>query len=263
MDKVLKVSYATDILIYSIDSRINDNCRGLPKKYFSILLVRREHEPFIGKWCLPGGYVKDNETSFEAAKRVLKKETNISNTYVEQLGIFDSVDRDPRGRTISSVYMALVDKNRIKDELSENSKWFDIALEENNGKIEILLEDEEKIEIIIEKEKVNKEANQYIYKLISQKNIAFDHGLIINKGIVELRRKAEQTDIIFNLMPKEFTVGELKQVYEIILGKKLINSAFRRVIAPKIEMVEEKIKTGGHRPSSLFRYIGDSEEDIW
>lgn len=256
----MKVSYTTDILIYSIDSRMNDNCRGLPKKYFSILLVKRDKEPFKDEWCLPGGYVKENETSFEAAKRVLKKETNISNTYVEQLGIYDGVNRDPRGRTISTVYMALVDKSKIKDKLSSDARWFDITIEENSEITKIFLENEDKIEISIKKEKINKEANQYIYKLMSQKKIAFDHGLIINDGIVNLRQKARHTDIIFNLMPNEFTVGELKQVYEIILGKKLINSAFRRVIAPKIEMAQEKVKTGGHRPSNLFRYVGSKED---
>ena len=55
-------------------------------------------------------------------------------------------------------------------------------------------------------------------------------------------------------MPKKFTIGELKQVYEIILGKKLINSAFRRVIAKKIVNVDGQVKTGGHRPSNLFTY---------
>ncbi len=256
MDNRFEMSYATDILIYSIDSRENDNCRGLPKKYFSILLIKKDKDPFKGQWCLPGGFVKKEETSYEAAIRVLKKETNLSNIYVEQLGVFDSIMRDPRGRIISTAYMALVDKSLIKEELSFDAKWFDISVTEEKGIIKIELLNEDKIDISIDKKLVNKAAEQYIYSLISSNNIAADHGLIINNGIVELRKKAEHTDIIFNLMPKEFTIGELKQVYEIILGKKLINSAFRRVIAPKIEMVEEKIKTGGHRPSNLFRYIG-------
>lgn len=258
MDNRFEMVYATDILIYSIDSRANDDCRGLPKKYFSILLVKREKDPFKNEWCLPGGFVKIDETSYEAAKRVLKKETNLTNTYIEQLSVFDDVLRDPRGRTISTAYMALVDKSLIKEELSENAKWFDISIEEQNNEINIVLENEDRIDISILKQETNKEANQYIYSLKNSNNIAFDHGLIINRGIIELREKAKHTDIIFNLMPEKFTIGELKQVYEIILGKKLINSAFRRVIAPKVESVEEQIKTGGHRPSQKFRYKGDN-----
>lgn len=255
MNNRFEMNYATDILIYAIDSRENDNCRGLPNKYFSILLIKKDKDPFKEQWCLPGGFVKKDETSYEAAVRVLKKETNLSNIYVEQLGVFDGVNRDPRGRIISTAYMALVDKSLIKDELSADAKWFDISVVEKEEVIEIELLNEDKIDINIKKTLVNKTAEQYIYSLISSNNMGADHGLIINNGIVELRKKAEHTDILFNLMPEYFTIGELKQVYEIILGKKLINSAFRRVIAPKIEMVEEKVRTGGHRPSNLFRYI--------
>lgn len=260
MDNSSKCNYATDILIYAIDSRTNDNCRGLPQKYFSILLIKRDKEPFKNSWCLPGGFVRQDETSFEAAMRVLKKETNLTNIYVEQLGIFDEVKRDPRGRVVSTAYVALIDKNSIKDKLSDNARWFDIDFNEKDKVINLNLENEDKIKVQVFKKLINKEANQYLYSLKNSENIMSDHGLIITRGIIELRKKAETTDIVFNLMPKEFTVGELKQVYEIILGKKLINSAFRRVIGPKIQMIEEQVKTGGHRPSNLFKYIGKEKE---
>ena len=256
MAMLTNIKYSTDILIYSIDSRENKNCRELPKKYFSILLIKRDKEPFKDQWCLPGGFVNNDETSFEAALRILKKETNLTNTYVEQLGVFDAINRDPRERIISTAYIALVDKNQIKEELSPNTKWFDIEIEEQTQKINITLSNQEIINIAITKELVNQKANQYIYKL-TESNMAFDHGLIVTKGILDLRKKAETTDIIFNLMPEKFTIGELKQVYEIILGKKLINSAFRRVIAKKVEEVDEQIKTGGHRPSQKFIYKGE------
>lgn len=249
-----KVDYATDILIYSIDSRKNENSRGLPKKYFSILLVKRTKEPFKDMWCLPGGYVLEDETSYEAAKRILKKETNISACYMEQLSVFDDVKRDPRCRTISTTYISLIDKTKLKEDLNEYAKWFDIYIDEDDDLIKIHLENEDVIDINILRTYINKQAEQYEYILKYSNNIAFDHGLIINKGILELRNKANTTDIIFNLMPKLFTIGELKQVYEIILGKSLVNSAFRRVIAPKIKKSKEIIKTGGHRPSNLYEY---------
>ena len=250
------VKYATDILIYSIDSRKNSNTRELPKKYFSILLIKRDKEPFKDKWCLPGGYINEDETSFEAAKRVLQKETNLTNTYIEELKVFDNPKRDPRERTISTSYMALIDKNLITDELSLNTKWFDIEIEENDSEINIKLENEEVITVSIRKNLINKKAKQYNYELINS-NMSFDHGLMIALGIIKLRQQAETTDIIFNLMPEKFTIGELKQVYEIILGKRLINSAFRRVIAKKVIEVDEVIQTGGHRPSQKFMYKED------
>ena len=256
MDMQTSVNYATDILIYTIDSRKNNNTRELPKKHFSILLVKRDKEPFKDMWCLPGGYVQENENSFDGALRVLKKETNITDTYVEQLEIFDDVKRDPRNRTISTAYLSLIDKSKIKDELSTNTKWFDIEINENDNEINIKLLNEEELFIKVKKILINKKANQYKYELLDS-SLAFDHGLIITKGIIKLRNQAETSDIIFNLMPEKFTIGELKQVYEIILGRELINSAFRRAIAKKVEEVDEVVQTGGHRPSQKYIYKGD------
>ena len=69
-----------------------------------------------------------------------------------------------------------------------------------------------------------------------------------------LKNKIEYTDIVFNMMPELFTLGELQQVYEIILNKKLLDPAFRRIIANKVEKTT-MMKTGeGHRPSYLFKY---------
>ena len=69
-----------------------------------------------------------------------------------------------------------------------------------------------------------------------------------------LKNKIEYTDIVFNMMPELFTLGELQKVYEVILGKKLLDPAFRRIIADKV-IKTDKVKTGGgHRPSALFTY---------
>ena len=250
----MNIMYATDVLIFAIDDEKNDNCRELSKKSLSILLVKRNKEPFKNKGCLAGVLIFDEETSFIGAKRILKKETNLENFYLEQLRTFDRIDRDPRGRVVTTAYMALVDKKIISDKLLEDAKWFNIEILEKDNNIEIILvSDHELIKINISKNVVDKKSNQYDYKIISS-DLAFDHGLIINEGINELRNKANNTDIIFNMMPDKFTIGELKQVYEIILNKKLINSAFRRVIAPKIEPTNEIIKNGGHRPPQYFRY---------
>jgi len=250
----MEIKFATDLLIFAIDEISNDNCRELSKKKLSILLVKRNHEPFKDKWCLPGGFILDNETSLIGAQRILKKETNLENFYMEQLMTFDSVDRDPRGRVVSVSYISLIDKKMIKNSLLPNARWFSLEMHEEENNIKLVLNDEnELIEVNLLKTIINEKSNQYEYKLISS-DLAFDHGLIINIGITELMKKANTSDIIFNMMPDKFTIGELKQVYEIILNKKLINSAFRRVISPKIEPTNEIIKNGGHRPSQYFRY---------
>ena len=84
--------------------------------------------------------------------------------------------------------------------------------------------------------------------------IAFDHDVVIASGIEKIKEKVNSSDIVFNMMPEYFTLGELQQVYEVLLGKKLIDAPFRRIIASKVEKTE-KMKTGeGHRPSYLFKY---------
>ena len=251
----MKIDYTSDLLIFGIDSRESGNVRSLPKKYFSILLVKRNKEPFINKWCLPGGYVGHEETSKEAAIRILEKETSLKGVYMQQVGVYDSINRDPRGRTISSSYMALIDRTVLKQKLSTDAAWFDIEVIEKKDVISIrLINEEEIISYDVKKITIDKKTSEYDYEVINGSGLAFDHGEIIVKGIMDLRNKVNNTDIVFNLMSEEFTIGELKQVYSLLLGKELVNSAFRRVIAPKIIETGKMVSTGGHRPSMLCKY---------
>ena len=250
----MNFGYTNDLVIFGVDSRRDDNLRSLPQKYLSILLVKRNKEPDKGRWCLPGGFVESEETSKDSTKRILKKETGLSNVYLQQIGVYDGVDRDPRGRIISTTYMALIDRTLIKSELNEDAAWFDIDIEEKNKKIDVVLKNEQEvIKLSVKKETVDELTDVYDYKLIDR-SLSFDHDIILVSALMELRNKVNHTDIVFHLMPNLFTIGELKQVYELLLGKKLINSAFRRKIAEKVEFTEEAIKTGGHRPSLLCRY---------
>ena len=249
------VMYTTDLLVFGIDSRESDNCRSLPKKYFSILLVKRSKEPYKEKWCLPGGYVSNDETSKEAVVRVLKKETGLENVYMQQIGVHDEVNRDPRGRTVSTSYMALVDRTAIKQELMEEACWFDISIEETNDIIMVnLTNGNERINYKVKKIEIDTKTDDMNYEIVMKSDLAFDHDKIIIQGIMNLRHKVNSTDIVFNLMPELFTIGQLKQVYELLLGRELVNSAFRRVMADKIEETGETIRTGGHRPSMICRY---------
>ena len=251
----IKVRFATDVLIFSVSTGKSESCRKLPEKHFSILLVKRNKEPFKNKWCLPGGFVYENETSSQASDRVLIKETNLHNIYKEQLYTFDDVNRDPRDRIISTSYMALVDKTKIEDTISEEAKWFNINIDQKFRKIKIKLESEENV-IEFEANKIQEEktTRETKYETIYNGDLAFDHSGIVVMGILKLRQKAENTDIIFNIMPEYFTLGELQQVYEIILDRKFLEAAFRRTIENKVEKTEKVVKTGGHRPSVLFRY---------
>ena len=249
------LSLTTDILIFSVSNGVQENYRKLNKKYFSVLLVKRDTYPFKDKWCLPGGFIGINEDLEDAAKRILKQETNIDDIYLEQLYTYGEPNRDPRMRIISTSYMALIDKNRLINKISSNASWFNVLVLEDKKHINITLDNgEETIKFIIKKTLKEKTTDRYKYEIEQNDSLAFDHALVIATGISRLKNKLEYTDIVFNMMPKYFTLGELQQVYEVILGKKILDPAFRRIIANKVEKTNKMKLGGGHRPSVLFKY---------
>ena len=224
-DKFEKLSMTADVLIFSVSDGGKEDYRKLNQKMFSMLLVKRENYPFKDKWCLPGGFVGIKESLDDAATRILQSETNLENIYMEQLYTFGSVERDPRMRVVSTAYMALVDKNKVEGKLSDNAAWF-------NVEDDSLYNEKESIAI---------------------GELTFDHGEVVQIGRERLKNKIEYTDIVFNMMPEYFTLGELQQVYEIILGKKLLDPAFRRIIAHKVEKTEMWRRGGGHRPAVMYK----------
>ena len=255
-DEFEKLSMTADILIFSVSSEESTNYRKTDKKKMSILLVKRDNYPFKDKWCLPGGFINIDENLDDAPIRILKKETNLDNIYLEQLYTFGNIDRDPRMRIVSTSYIALVDKNRLSNNLNENASWFDITFyEEKNNVVDITLTNgSEIINFSIKKILKEKTTDRYSFNITKNNLLAFDHAKVILSGLERLKNKIEYTDIVFNMMPELFTLSELQQVYEVILGKKLLDPAFRRIIANKVEKTEKMKTGGGHRPSYLFRY---------
>lgn len=252
------ISVTTDILLLSISDELQANYRKSTKKYMSVLLVKRDDYPFKGKWCLPGGFLKVNEDLESCPKRILAAETNLRDIYLEQLYTYGAVNRDPRMRVISTSYMALIDKNRLNTKLMENASWFNVSVKDENGIVTIILDNgKDVLKTRIKKTLKDKTTDRYKFEIVENNDLAFDHALVILSGIERLKNKIMYTDIVFNMMPKEFTLGELQQVYEVILNKKLLDPAFRRIIANKVEATDD-YKTGeGHRPSRLFRYKKD------
>ncbi len=223
-------SVTADVLIFSVSSHDGADWRRTDKKTFSVLLVKRDDFPSIGKWNLPGGFIGIDETSQNAAARILRNETGVADdVYLEQLYTFDTIDRDPRTRVISISYMALVDKEKLHYAERRVAQWFDI---EFVGDKLILRADD---------------------MTLNESDLAFDHGDIIKMGISRMRNKIEYTDIVFDMMPAEFTLGELQQVYEVILNRKFIPTAFRRMITPRVAPVGKMRGGAGHRPSALYR----------
>lgn len=253
--KFERLSVTADILILSVSSEESDNYRKTDKKRMSVLLVKRRDYPFKDMWCLPGGFVGYNEDLEDAPKRILKSETNLKEIYLEQLYTFGDVNRDPRMRIISTSYMALVDKNKLDTNLSEDASWFDITWMEENNIVDIIFDNGiTNFSVKIKKQLREKTTDRYQFVVTKNNDIAFDHPRVILAGLERLRNKISYTDIVFNMMPEYFTLGELQQVYEVILNKKLLDPAFRRIIEPKVEKTDKMRTGGGHRPSVLFRY---------
>ncbi len=188
-----------------------------------VLMIERDEDPFKGKLALPGVFVREDETLDGAAIRGIREETGLEGIYFEQLYTFGDIDRDPRKRIISVSYMALVPVEQLVFKAGErvSGAW---------------LVDVEEI-------------------LNSRDEIAFDHKQIIQVARERLANKVEYTDIAFHLVGEEFTLPELQNVYEILLGKPVYKANFRKKMASMIEETEYMTTGAAHRPSRLYRRV--------
>ncbi|MBE1445208.1 NUDIX hydrolase [Paenibacillus sp. OAS669] len=265
-------SVTVDMLIFTVMDKDQINYRKLPEKSLQLLLIKRGEHPYIGQWALPGGFVSVHESIEEAAQRELRSETNINNIYMEQLFTWGDTDRDPRTRVISCSYMALVDRSALvvkAGDDADDAGWFEVTYQmfqekrtlwedgyehERLMKITLSHEDDLLSATVKITEITRGRTRKIVREIVDTEGIAFDHAKIIEYAIERLRNKIEYTDIAFNLMPPRFTLSELQQVYEVVLGKELLAAAFRRKIAPMVIETNESTKDAGHRPSKLYRY---------
>ncbi len=253
-----RLSLSIDTVIFSINVDPQTiNYRKLDDQKLAILLVKRSDHPFLGRWALPGGFVGMQETLDEAARRILQNKTGLDDLYMEQLYTYGAPNRDPRMRIISCSYLSLIDSSKYQlhvSELVEDSAWFEVELIEEKGCLRIS-NGETTFLVKIEQKSVRK-GKQIItsWQVAAESKLAFDHDAIILDGLLRLRGKIQSTDIVFNLMPELFSITQLQQIYEIILGQKLLAPAFRRKIAHTIVETGQYSQDKGHRPSQLFTY---------
>ena len=191
-----------------------------------VLLVKRKHPPFEGRWAIPGGYVEADESLEDAAARELFEETHVQGMHIEQLYTFGEPRRDPRGRVITVAYFALVPRPpdiEAGDDAAE-AQW------------------------------------KSVYHLPV---MAFDHNQILNYALKRLRYKLEYTAVGFQLLPPEFTLSDLQQAYEIVLGETLDKRNFRRRIL-QAGVIEENGAYRSHegRPAKLYRYREDAVAEV-
>lgn len=182
----------------------------------SVLLVERGGHPFQGQWALPGGFVEPNETPDESIERELQEETAITlATYAEQLKTYAGPNRDPRGYIVSVAYVALAP--------------------------------------IIESPVAGDDARKAVFIPVEEAlkmDLAFDHNIILQDGLERVRAKIEYAPLAPLFLEEDsFTLGELRTVYEIIWGKRLTPSNFRR----KVLSVENLLEATGEVLQSRIR----------
>jgi 8-oxo-dGTP diphosphatase len=191
----------------------------------NVLLVRRRYEPYESYWALPGGLMGPDETLEEAAERELREETNVTDTYMEQLATFSELDRDPRGRVISCCYLALVDGGRVR--LRPGSD----AREAAWRPLEPLLRETEAGTVL-----------------------AFDHDLILAYARQRLAYKLEYQNVAWSLLPETFTLSELRRVYEAGIGRAFEPNNFRRIALGWGVLAESGERPTGGRPAAIYRF---------
>ncbi len=195
---------------------------GVNNRYLKVLLIKRKDAPFANHWALPGGFVQMGEDLNTAAERELLEETGYIPSYMEQLKTYGSVKRDPRGRVITVAYMALVplqsDMVKAGSDAAEADWW----------------------------------------ETSNLPDLAFDHAEIIRDAKQRLRAKITYSPIGFDLLSKEFSLGDLQALYETVLGHGLDKRNFRNKILSTGLLKDTGKKNDNARPSKLYKF--DREE---
>ena len=192
---------------------------GFNEGELRVLIGKRKMEPGLGKDSLYGGFVRNNESVDEAANRVLLELTGLRNLYMQQVGAFGQVDRDPGERVISIVYYALINTT---DYDSMQQKQHDV----------------------------------HWVNINDLPDLYSDHNEMVRKAHKMMKDKISREPISFRLLPNLFTLTQLQKVYEAVCGEEVDKRNFRKRIKEMdfIEKTELIDKTSSKRGAYLYRF---------
>ena len=243
-------SVTVDILIFTVSDR-----------KLRLLLIRRNEYPYLGKWAIPGGFLRMDESADEAAARRIREEAGVENVHLEQLYTFSAVNRDPRTRVISIAYLATVPAGKLHFLAGAGAE--EAALFSIDGITgESVGEQPETLE--------SRTAESMILtgpdgELVTGSDLAFDHAGIIRTAVQRMRGKLDYTDLAFGFLEDtdSFTLTELRFIHEAILDRSLDIGNFRRTIKREYEapgrIVEQGLEKGCvGRPAMLYSFIRPS-----
>lgn len=198
-----------DIIIFTFEDDV-----------LKVLLVKRKAPPFIGKWAIPGGFVRKKESLKRAAERELREETGVRADYLEQLYTFGDPKRDPRGRVVTAAYFALIPRGKMKVRGASDA------------------------------------ADARFFPVRKLPSLAFDHKKILLYARTRLQNKIQYTNIAWSLLPRAFTLGEIQDLYETIWGRRLDKRNFRKkMLSLGLLKALPKIRRGlRQRPARLYAF---------
>ena len=191
---------------------------GFDGARMKVLLVQRGIEPYKGRWAFPGGFLQMDESAEEGALRELREETGLSGAFIRQFHTFSAPDRDPRERVITIAFYALVRIEEVTGgDDAADARWF--ALDE-----------------------------------VPQ--LAFDHDQILRTAEQALRQQIHFEPVGFELLPEKFTLRELQNLYEAILGVRFDKRNFSNKInrLGLLEPLDEKVNPSRKKEATLFRF---------
>ena len=186
-------------------------------------MVECDLPPYEGSWSLLGDFLRDDEELDSAANRVLDQYTHLDSIYLEQVGTYGSIGRHPLGRVVTTAYYSLMRARNFADVYTDDGlrvKW---------------------------------------YPVDDLPALAFDHADILQSCHDRLQKCLRERPIGFGLLPKEFTLSQLRRLYEVVLGIELDKRNFRRKLK-SLNLLEDTEKTQAevaHRPAKLFRFNYD------
>jgi 8-oxo-dGTP diphosphatase len=196
---------------------------GYENKELKVLLIKSDLEEFKDLWSLLGDLVRPDENIESAPYRVLRQRTGLDDVYLDQVHTFGDLGRHPSGRVITTAYYSLINIRHHKLKLTHNELHW--------------------------------------HKVNEIKKLAFDHKKILDTSLDRLREQIMDHPIIFNLLPEKFSLRELQDLYQAILGISLDRRNFRKKIAHKDWLLDldEMENDVPHRPGKLYR----AKTELW